>query len=96
MFIWIPGLHFGVYNIVSWIVIGLLAGFLASKIVRGKGYGCLGDTIVGLIGAVVGGFLASLLGFGSGFSFVGTLVIAFLGAVIFLWLLNILSGDRKR
>jgi uncharacterized membrane protein YeaQ/YmgE (transglycosylase-associated protein family) len=96
MFIWIPGLHFGVYNIVSWIIIGLLAGFLASKVVRGRGYGCLGDTIIGLIGAVVGGFLASLLGFGGGFGFVGTLVIAFLGAVLFLWLLHALAGDSRR
>lgn len=96
MFIWIPGLHFGVYDIISWVIIGVLAGFLASKVIRGKDYGCLGNTIVGLIGAVVGGFLASLLGFGGSFGFVGTLVVAFIGASIFLWFLQLTAGNRQK
>lgn len=85
---------FGTYSLISWIIIGIVAGFLASKVVRGRGYGCLGDTIVGLIGAVVGGFLASVFGIGY-FGFLGTLVIAFIGACVFLWLLRALTGNKK-
>ncbi len=52
----LPGVHFAVYNLLSWIIIGALAGFFASVLVRGRGYGCLGNTIVGLVGAVIGGY----------------------------------------
>jgi len=87
--------HFAVQDLVSWLIIGGLAGWLASAVVRGRGYGCLGNIIVGLIGAVVGGFLASWLNISGSFHFWGSLLIAFLGACVFLFILQALKGDRK-
>lgn len=91
----IPGIHFAVSDLLSWILIGALAGWLASAVIGGKGYGCLGNTIVGLIGAVVGGFLASLLDISGNFHFWGSLLIAFGGACVFLFLLRLLQGQKK-
>lgn len=87
--------HFAVTDLVSWLIIGGLAGWLASSVVRGRGYGCLGNIIVGLIGAVVGGFLASWLNITGYFHFWGSLLIAFLGACVFLFILQALKGDRR-
>jgi uncharacterized membrane protein YeaQ/YmgE (transglycosylase-associated protein family) len=95
MFIAIPGIHFAISDLLSWILIGALAGWLASAVIRGKGYGCLGNTIVGLIGAVVGGFLASLLNINGSFHFWGSLLIAFLGACVFLYILRFLQGGKR-
>lgn len=92
----IPGVHFVITDLLSWIIIGGLAGYLASVLVRGKGYGCLGNTIVGLIGAVVGGYLASLLDISGSFHFWGSLLIAFLGACVFVFILQALSGNQKK
>jgi len=74
-----------------WIVVGLIAGFLASVVMRGGGYGVVGDIIVGLVGALIGGFLASLLGIGAG-GFIGTVIIAFIGACILIAILRAVSG----
>lgn len=95
MSIAIPGVHFAIYDLLSWLLIGALAGWLASAVIRGKGYGCLGNTIVGLIGAVIGGFLASLLNISGVFHFWGSLVIAFIGACVFLFILRLLQGDKR-
>jgi uncharacterized membrane protein YeaQ/YmgE (transglycosylase-associated protein family) len=91
----IPGVHFAVYDLLSWLILGALAGWLASSVVRGRGYGCLGNTIVGLIGAVIGGYLASLLNITGVFHFWGSLVIAFLGACVFVFVLQALKRDSK-
>lgn len=96
MYIPIPGVHFAVFDLVSWLILGALAGWLASSVVRGRGYGCLGNTIVGLIGAVIGGYLASLLNISGIFHFWGSLLIAFLGACVFVFVLQLLKGDSKR
>lgn len=94
MMIAIPGVHFAVGDVLSWLIIGGLAGWLASVVIRGKGYGCLGNIIVGLIGAVVGGFLASWLNITGYFHFWGSLLIAFLGACVFLFILQALTGKE--
>ncbi len=81
-------------SILSWIVVGLIAGWLAGHIMKGRGYGCLGDIVVGVLGAVLGGFLATLLFGGdyiTGFN-LGTILVAFLGAVILIWLVRALPG----
>ena len=52
MTVLIPGVHFAISDLLSWLIIGGLAGWLASVVIRGKGYGCLGNIVVGLIGAV--------------------------------------------
>lgn len=79
-------------SVLAWIVIGLVAGALAARLVRGRGLGCLMDLVVGVLGALVGGFLLSLLGPGApALGFLGTLVVATLGAVLLLTLLRLLQ-----
>src|SRR5438034_4417613 len=81
--------------IIWWLVVGLIAGFLASVVMRGGGYGVVGDIIVGLVGALIGGFLASLLGLGSS-GLIGTIIIAFIGACILIAILRAVSGGYVR
>jgi uncharacterized membrane protein YeaQ/YmgE (transglycosylase-associated protein family) len=81
-------------SILLWLVIGLIAGFLASRVMRGGGYGLVGDIVVGLIGALIGGFLASLLGFGS-FGVLGSIIVAFIGACVLIAILRAVSGQRR-
>lgn len=82
-------------GLLTWIIVGLIAGWLAGLIMKGGGYGIIGDIILGIIGAVVGGFLAGAL-FGipdpiSGFDLT-TLVVAFLGAVVVVAIVRALPG----
>jgi uncharacterized membrane protein YeaQ/YmgE (transglycosylase-associated protein family) len=72
------------------LVIGLVAGWLAGKIMKGSGFGWLGDLVVGVIGALVGGLLFSLLGL-SAAGLVGELVTATVGAVVLLYLLRLVN-----
>jgi len=92
----ISGITFGLTDLLSWLFVGLLAGFFASVVVRGRGYGCFLDIVIGLIGAFIGGFLASFLGITGTFHFWGTLLIAFLGACILVALLKAISGNTGR
>ena len=78
-------------NVLWWLVVGLVAGFLASRVMRGGGYGLIGDIVVGLIGAFIGGWLADFLGLGGSSSLIVTIVIAFIGACILLALLHAVS-----
>ncbi len=82
-------------GIVWWLLVGLIAGALASLVMRGGGYGIIGDIVVGLVGALIGGFLASLLGLGAS-GFVGTTIIAFIGACVLIAILRAVSGSRMR
>ena len=82
-------------TVIWWLLVGLIAGFLASMVMRGGGYGILGDIIVGIVGAFLGGFLASLLGLGAS-GFVGTVIIAFIGACILIAILRAVSGGYRR
>ena len=92
----ISGITFGLTDLLSWLFVGLLAGFFASVVVRGRGYGCFLDIVIGLIGAFIGGFLASFLGITGTFHFWGTLLIAFLGACILVAILKAISGNTGR
>jgi len=92
----ISGITFDLTSLLSWLFVGLLAGFFASVVVRGRGYGCFLDIVIGLVGALLGGFLASFLGITGTFHFWGTLLIAFLGACILVALLKALSGNTGR
>jgi uncharacterized membrane protein YeaQ/YmgE (transglycosylase-associated protein family) len=80
-------------GIIAWLVVGLVAGWLAGKVSRGHGFGLIGDIVVGLIGALIGGFLAGLI-FGGSVGFVGTIIVAFLGAVLLLAVLRAFGGRR--
>jgi uncharacterized membrane protein YeaQ/YmgE (transglycosylase-associated protein family) len=72
-------------GLIWWIVIGLIAGWAAGKIMKGSGYGPVMDIALGIIGAVVGGFLLSLVGIhGSGL--IGSIIVAIFGAVFLIWL----------
>lgn len=81
--------------IVWWLIVGLIAGFLASVVMRGGGYGVVGDIVVGLVGALIGGFLANLLGLGAS-GMIGTIIVAFIGACILIALLRAFSGGFGR
>jgi uncharacterized membrane protein YeaQ/YmgE (transglycosylase-associated protein family) len=67
--------------------VGLIAGWLAGKVMRGGGYGLIGDLIVGLIGALIGSFLVGFFVHGS-FGLLGSIVVAFMGAVILIYILR--------
>jgi uncharacterized membrane protein YeaQ/YmgE (transglycosylase-associated protein family) len=86
-------------TIVAWMVVGGVAGWLASLVVRGTGLGMLGDIIVGILGAFLGGFVLSLLLPGTlavtGLTF-GSLIVAFVGAVILLYVVQLFVGRRTR
>jgi uncharacterized membrane protein YeaQ/YmgE (transglycosylase-associated protein family) len=70
------------------ILIGLVAGWLAGQLVKGSGYGVFGDIALGVVGALLGGFLFSLLGLTGGGGLIGSLIVATLGAVLLLYLLR--------
>ncbi|GCE47408.1 putative membrane protein YeaQ/YmgE (transglycosylase-associated protein family) [Thermosporothrix hazakensis] len=93
------GIHIGVLlqpgDIIAWLLVGLISGYIASLLVRGRGLGCLGNTVVGLIGAVIGGYLASALNIGGTYHFCGTIFISFLGAALLLVILKLLTGGRS-
>jgi uncharacterized membrane protein YeaQ/YmgE (transglycosylase-associated protein family) len=82
-------------SILSWILLGLVAGFLASKIVNSSGQGLLLDIALGIVGAMVGGFLFSLFGVGgvTGFN-IYSLLVAIAGSVVVLWLYHMMTGRR--
>jgi uncharacterized membrane protein YeaQ/YmgE (transglycosylase-associated protein family) len=71
--------------LIWWIIIGLIAGWLAGKIMKGSGYGTLGDILLGMVGAIVGGWIMRLLGFLGG-GLIYSIVVATLGAVLLIWL----------
>ena len=83
-------------NVLWWLVVGLIAGFLASRVMRGGGYGLIGDIVVGLIGAFIGGWLAGYLGLGGSSSLIVSIVIAFIGACILIAILHAFSGGSRR
>lgn len=87
------------WTILAWIIVGGVAGWLASLVVRGGGMGVIADIIVGIVGAILGGVLLSLLLPGS-FSFsgfnIGSLLIAFVGAVVLLLIIRVFTGSRRR
>jgi uncharacterized membrane protein YeaQ/YmgE (transglycosylase-associated protein family) len=85
-------------SIVAWIVLGLIAGWLAGQVMKGGGYGLIGDIVLGIIGAIVGGFLTGLLlgrDMVSGFN-IESIVVAFIGAVVLIGISRALTGGRSR
>ncbi len=78
-------------DLLTWLVVGLVAGLLASYAVGGIGYGLLGDIVVGMVGAVVGGWLFTRLALSAPFSgLAGTIFVAFIGAALLLIVLRVL------
>jgi uncharacterized membrane protein YeaQ/YmgE (transglycosylase-associated protein family) len=80
---------------ISWIVVGLIAGAVAARVVAGRGFGCLADIVVGVAGALIGGFLLGAIFHVSGtVGFWGSIIVAFIGAAALLSVLKLLSGGR--
>ncbi len=80
-------------GIISWLVIGLVAGWLAGQVMKGGGYGMIGDIIVGLIGSMVGGFLGGYFIQGTA-GFVGSIIVSFIGACVLIAIVRAVSGPR--
>ena len=79
----------------AWIVVGLIAGAIAARVVAGRGFGCIADIIVGIVGALIGGWLiGALFGVEGTVGFLGSIVVAFIGAALLLSVLKLLSGGR--
>jgi uncharacterized membrane protein YeaQ/YmgE (transglycosylase-associated protein family) len=79
----------------SWIIVGLIAGAVAARVVAGRGFGCIADIVVGIAGALIGGYVLGLLFNVSGtVGFIGSIVVAFIGAAVLLSVLKLLSGGR--
>ena len=81
-------------GLLTWLLVGLIAGWLAGQFMKGSGYGIIGDIIVGVVGAFIGGLLFSYLLPGSSVGFVGSIVVAFIGAVILIAVLRTVAGRR--
>lgn len=79
---------------IAWIIVGLIAGAIAARVVAGRGFGCIADIVVGVAGAIIGGFVLSLFGVSGTFGFWGSIVVAFIGAAVLLAGLKLLSGGR--
>jgi uncharacterized membrane protein YeaQ/YmgE (transglycosylase-associated protein family) len=71
-------------NFIWFLIVGLIAGWLAGVLVKGGGFGLIGDLVVGVVGAFIGGFLFSLLGLGTNGGLIGSIVVATIGAVVLL------------
>ena len=85
-------------GLLAWIVVGLIAGWLASQVMRGGGYGLIGDIIVGIVGAVIGGFLAgAFLNMPNAVNGINvtSILVAFVGALILIAVLRMVSGRRR-
>lgn len=84
-------------EILTWLIVGLIAGVLASLIVGGTGMGIIGDIVVGIVGAFVGGWLFSAAGWSSPFGgLAGTIFVAFIGAVVLLVIIHLVRGGSRR
>lgn len=89
----LAALVFTPQGIIAWLVIGLLAGWLAGVVMKGGGFGMVGDIIVGLIGSFLGGIIMSSMVDGQT-GFFGSIVVAFIGACVLIFLLRLVSGRR--
>ncbi|ESQ86662.1 membrane protein [Asticcacaulis sp. AC460] len=78
-------------TILIWLVIGAVAGWLAGAVVKGGGFGLIGDIVVGIIGAFIGGWLAGVLGIHIGGGIIGTIITATAGAIVLLLIVRLIK-----
>jgi len=84
-------------DLLTWLIVGLIAGVLASLVMGGTGYGLIGDIIIGIVGAFVGGWLFTKLGVASPFGGIaGVIFVAFIGAVVLLFLLRLIRRSTTK
>lgn len=87
---------FGIFishGLFAWILIGLIAGWLTGKVTRGRGFGCLANVFLGLVGAVIGGWIFSRLGI-EAWGFIGSLAAAVVGAVVLVSIARLFVGHE--
>lgn len=82
--------------IIWWIIVGLIAGFITGKLMKGSGYGAIGDIVIGIVGAIIGGFIMRAVGFTGQGGMIYTIIVAVIGAVILTLLLRLVTGNRAR
>jgi uncharacterized membrane protein YeaQ/YmgE (transglycosylase-associated protein family) len=80
-----------VESFIIWIIVGAIAGWLAGMVVKGGGFGLIGDIVVGIVGAVIAGWLLPQLGIVIGSGFVAAVIDAFIGAVILLVIIKLVK-----
>lgn len=78
-------------NIISWIIVGLIAGWATGKIMKGSGYSFFLDIVLGIVGALIGGFIMRGLGFAGHGGMIYTIIIAIIGAVILTWIFRLVT-----
>lgn len=81
----------GLVHIFWFLVIGALAGWLAGILTKGRGFGVLGNMIVGVVGAVIGGHIIHFMGIAAGHGFVSSLMTALVGALVLLFIINLIQ-----
>ena len=84
-------------DLLTWCIVGLVAGVLASLVMGGTGFGIIGDIIIGIVGAFVGGWIFRSLGVASPMGgLAGVIFVAFVGAMVLIFLLRLIRGGRSR
>ena len=84
-------------DILTWLIVGLIAGVLASLVMGGTGYGLIGDIVIGIVGAFVGGWLFRAMGVSVPLSGIaGTILVAFVGAVVLLFVIRLIRRGSAR
>jgi uncharacterized membrane protein YeaQ/YmgE (transglycosylase-associated protein family) len=79
------------HGIIAWLIIGAVAGWLAGSLMKGGGFGLIGDIVVGIIGAFIGGWLAGRLGINIGGGLISSIITATVGAVLLILLLRLIK-----
>jgi uncharacterized membrane protein YeaQ/YmgE (transglycosylase-associated protein family) len=79
------------HGIIAWLIIGVVAGWLAGKIVEGAGFGLVVNIIVGIVGAFIGGWLAGVVGINIGGGLISSIIVAVIGAVVLLVVLGLIK-----
>jgi len=82
-------------GVIGWLIVGLIAGWLAGKVSRGRGFGCIANVILGLVGAVLGGWIFTKLGIQGGQGVIYSIAAATLGAVVLVTIARLFSGGRE-
>ena len=80
--------------ILWWIIVGLIAGFITGKLMKGSGFGTIMDIVVGIVGAIVGGFIMRSLGFADQGGLIYSIFVAVIGAVLLTLLLRLVTRGR--
>lgn len=84
-------------DLLTWLIVGLIAGVLASLVMGGTGYGLIGDIVIGIVGAFVGGWLFRSMGVAVPLAgLAGTILVAFIGAVVLLFVIRLVRRGSAR